>query len=388
MIKVRNKILFVMVVFLFQEIVFRVCFPIPMVTNFNRVDYQVLENDKYQDPDLFLENRTWESSLDTDYVFVHRFNEYGFRDHSWSIKKQENKKRILFIGDSFVEGVMADDDQTIPAYYQGLVGNDFDVMNAGMNGTGISSYMKLMKDIIPIFKPDEVKLVLYANDFSPIKVRTYEPLIPEFSSSFSPRLIEIIKRLINNKPVVFRWMRKTYPFLFPIPDQSNPFSYRAHELVKHVTPEVKRAMADATMNYYIINLLAKKAAVLTTPVSFKEELSAIKQVCQKNQAMLKVYYLPGRHQVTDNYLKFDQQSCLIYCKDQQSLTGKKFQLHAQILKDDCASLNVDYYDFTSKLADLERDINLHWNYDEHMKSSGYYFIANQIYSIDDNTSIH
>jgi len=380
--KFKSRIAFIIGVFIFQEVIFRICFPIPEVYNFNRINYQVLDNDRYNETDLFLENRTWQSSLDTDYVFVHHFNEYGFRDKSWHIKKQPEKKRVLFIGDSFVEGAMADDENTIPNYYQDLVGDKYDIMNAGMNGTGMSSYLKLMADMLPLFKPDEVKLILFANDFSPLKTKFFKPLAQKFTSPYSPRFIEILKRLIDDKPIVFRGLRKTYPFLFPIPDQSNPFSTKAHELKNDVTPAVRKAMEEATLNYYIINLLAKQDQSLTLPISFKKELAIIKDLCQKNNSKLTLYYLPGRHQVTDKYLKYDQESCLQLCKDQQSLTAKKYQIHAQILKEDCKQLNIRQYDLTAVLLEAEEHTNLHWNYDEHMKAKGYQFIARKILSLD------
>jgi lysophospholipase L1-like esterase len=377
--KIKSSVAYILGILVFQEIVFRICFPIPEVYNFNRVNYQVLDNDKYHDPDLFLENRTWQSSLDTNAVFVHHFNEYGFRDDSWSIKKESKKKRVLFIGDSFTEGVMVEGKNSIPASYQKLVGENYEVMNAGMNGTGMSSYLKLMVDMIPLFQPDEVKLVLFANDFTAEKIRTFEPLIPQFTSPYSPRLLEISKRILDDKPIVFKWLRTTRPFLFPIPEQSNPFSTRAHELIKEVTPPVKKAMEDATLNYYIINLLAKQSKGLTHPVSFLKELEIIKELCKKNNSKLSVFYLPGRNQVTDKYLKYDKESCLIQCKDQSSMTSEEYQLHAKILKQDCKQLDINFLDLTQKIKELEKTQNLHWNYDEHMRSTGYQAVASEVF---------
>lgn len=378
----KGNIIYILGILVFQEIVFRVCFPIPEVSNFNRINYQVLENDKYHDPDLFLENRTWQSSLDTSHVFVHQLNEYGFRGGEWTVKKPEDKKRVLFIGDSFVEGIMVNEENSIPQQYQQIVGEKYEVLNAGMNGTGMNSYLRLLKDIVPLFHPDEVKLILFANDFAPDKTKSFDPLQPEFSNPFKPRLIEIVNRLSKNKSVVFRWSRKTIPFLFPVPEQSNPFSTKAHLLQKEVTPNVKKAMQDATLNYYMVNLLAKQTKGLTQPVSFREELATIKELCQKNKVKLTVYYLPARNQVTDKYLKYDKESCLIQCKDQPSLTTKKYQLHAQLLENDCKQLEILCHNLTSALVEKEKMVNLHWNYDEHMKSSGYQFIAEIIRARD------
>ncbi|MBL4708668.1 MAG: SGNH/GDSL hydrolase family protein [Flavobacteriales bacterium] len=377
--KLKYRVAYLLSLLVLQEIIFRICFPIPEVSNFNRITYQVLKNDVYHDPDMFLENRTWESSLDTNYVFVHHLNEYGFRDDTWKVKKSTNKKRIIFIGDSFIEGVMADDKNTIPKQYQQLAGDNYEVFNAGMNGVGMSSYLRLINDIVPIFHPDELKLILFANDFSLKKTVFFDRVESEYSNPFTPRLMAIVNRLIDNKPLVFRWWRNSFPFLFPVPEQSNPFSTKGHLLQKEVSPKVKKAMQNASLNYYKVNLLAKETNALKQPISLQKELGIIKALCQKNNTKLTVYYLPGRNQVTDKYLKYDKESCMNLCKDQPSLTTKEYQIHAQILKKDCEQLNIQYYDLTPALIKKEKKINLHWNYDGHMNKYGYQFIASEIY---------
>jgi len=58
---------------------------------------QVLDNDRYNEQTYFLENRTWQSSLDTDYVFVHPFlMTYGL-EINLAHKKTTRKKAVLFL---------------------------------------------------------------------------------------------------------------------------------------------------------------------------------------------------------------------------------------------------------------------------------------------------
>lgn len=379
----KKIIIYILGILVFQELVFRMCFPIPEISNFNRINYQVLKNSVYNDPDLFLQNKTWESSLDTDHVFVHELNEYGFRDGSWSVKKEENKKRVLFIGDSFVEGVMADKEDNIPSQYQNLVGANVEVMNAGMNGTGISNYIKLIKDIVPLFKPDEVKLILFANDFTQRKTEYFDEILtPEKTNLFTPRIIVLVQRLLNNKPIVLRGFNSTQPFLYPVPEQSNPFSNNGYSLKKDVTPEVKQAMENATLNYYIINLLHKKTVALQQYKSLSQELGIINSICLENGTKLKVYYLPGRNQISKEYLKFDMESCLRLCENQISLTAAKFKIHAATLKSDCRQQQIECYDLTEFVKNEEVKFNLFWNYDEHMNAKGYNLVANEIQRLE------
>ena len=67
-------------------------------------------------------------------------------------------------------------------------------MNMGIVGTGLGSYLRLIVDAVPIFLPDEVFLVVYANDlpFSghiPFK----SSVQPHYASFHEPRLITLAK---------------------------------------------------------------------------------------------------------------------------------------------------------------------------------------------------
>ena len=59
------------------------------------------------------QNWLWQSAPDTLAEFVHEMNRYGFRDHEWEVEKTPDRPRALFIGDSFVEGMMVTNEQTI-----------------------------------------------------------------------------------------------------------------------------------------------------------------------------------------------------------------------------------------------------------------------------------
>ncbi|MCB0600659.1 MAG: hypothetical protein KDC28_05505 [Saprospiraceae bacterium] len=98
-----------------QELLFRICFPLPEIKNLNRIDLDV--NVLQETHRIYQRDQDWywQSALDTEALFVHRMNQYGFRDQEWCVTKPHDVRRILMIGDSFVEGVMASQDQTIPA---------------------------------------------------------------------------------------------------------------------------------------------------------------------------------------------------------------------------------------------------------------------------------
>ena len=133
-----------------QEIVFRIIFPIPEVSNFDRAKYTDLRDINTEAN--YWRNTTyqWESSLDTQHIFDHSLNLYGFRDENWYLQKPEGKQRILFVGDSFVEGVMTKNNEQLTDYFKKLDTKDeYEVLNAGMAGVGLSHELQLVSMRLP-----------------------------------------------------------------------------------------------------------------------------------------------------------------------------------------------------------------------------------------------
>lgn len=366
------------VILLLFEGLLRLLFPVPEVNNFNRTHYQQRAG-AISDRDLYLENKTWESSPDTPHVFVHALNNYGFRDHHWQVKKH-NKKRIAFVGDSFTEGTMANDDETLPAYYQELSGEEVEVMNAGMNGTSTDHYFRLIKDFVPLFKPDELHLVLYANDFS--EERGYNNTLPfqaKWNTSFMPRLWIIIDRFLDGKPIRLRGVRPSMGYLFPVPAATNPFTYGDRKLSKHVRVDIRQAMINATFNAFVVNYLKLQEEYLKRPISLAGFLSATQQICLAQQCELVVHYIPSRNQISDDYIAFDKASCLVDCKTIKSLKSDTYNIHGPQLMKDCEALDIKAFDHTIALKNASHQRSFYWNYDEHFRPLGYAFIANRIH---------
>ena len=100
-------LIYLSVLLLSQEIILRICFPIPELSNFDRINYMVL--DQSEGRPKFLRNQTyyWQSSPDTVHRFVNEMNSHGFRYAEWTIEKDPTRKRLLVVGVSMLEGLMA-----------------------------------------------------------------------------------------------------------------------------------------------------------------------------------------------------------------------------------------------------------------------------------------
>lgn len=375
---------YVLVLLLFQELVLRFCFPIPEISNFDRVNYSALDSN--QVTQKHLRNRTyfWQSSLDTDAVFDHYMNQYGFRDKEWTVKKKPSQKRVFFVGDSFTEGIMAEQGNDLVSWYESAAnanGQRIDVMNAGMMGVGMNSYLQLIVDAVPIFKPDAVVLMLYANDFSERKIVLPKSRIQvKYYNFWKPRLWEIVSQMKAGYPLLFRWSLKRSPFLPAVPAANNPFTSREAELAPHVKPEILEAMKSGTFNCFVFNQIMYQEQVLKKPLSHYHSISFLKDFLHEQGTELLVSYIPYRAQVTSDYYRFEQSLCQIACPKELDLTTDQYQVHRTRLAEDCESLGVSFIDcYDTILSEEDKGNQLYWNYDDHMRVKGYRILGETLF---------
>jgi len=377
------SLLFILLIF---EVVIRICYPLPELQNFNRINYQILDPIAEGGPG-YLRNitMTWRSSPDTSAIFEHRFNTYGFRDEEWSIEKPSGKKRILFVGDSFTEGMMASQDQTIPEGFKKAAGKyakDYELMNAGMMGIGLNEYLKFIGDAVPIFQPDVVLMVLYSNDI-PFQ-REYQPaeiLKPKKHSFFTPRLAVVLDHIQKKDPIPFRWNRPVVPFHKAVPDPSNPWTTQETQLKPQVSPPLAEAMKKGELNFFRTNWILEEEKFLKSQPDIFPKLTFLNNYLKKYGTELAIFYIPSRSQVTDYYYQYDKQSCLTQCPEQLSLTGDTYQLHQKVLAGQCQVLGIPFYDLTDIVKSEEAQGNhLYWNYDDHMRGSSYMMLGEKVYN--------
>lgn len=249
----------IFVLFGFQEILFRLIFPIPEVTNFNRINYSPVFFGETETSLKYLSNASfiWASDPDKTESLVN-LNLYGFRTHDFSIEPDPEKKRIVFIGDSFTEGFLAADDETIPVAFENKAiekGKDYEVLNLGIGGTDFTYYYKLLAGQMPVLKPDHVIMVLHGNDLPPIAyTQEYfdNPLVPEFSSKWVPRIYYVVKNYLDDKTVPKIWRSSPFIFFAPVPAPSNPWSneVKTKEFEKLLSKNVVDAMKIGRFNPY------------------------------------------------------------------------------------------------------------------------------------------
>ena len=367
-----------------QEVALRICFPIPEIENFNRINYQILAATDKKSSYIRNIKMMWKSTLDTDEDFIYDLNPYGYRDKAWTVEKDEDKKRVMIVGDSFVEGMMASGDETIPTGFANsaaVAGIEVEAMNFGMMGIGLNEYIKLVVDAVPIFKPEYVILVLFSNDipFNRPYFPTYK-LNPQYADVTTPRLKALLDYSENGNPIPFKWSFDVKRYYKPVPDKSNPWTTESEVRSRDVTPAVAAAMMKGDFNFFRSNWILEEEKFLKSPTDLTEKLKLLNEYTAHFGSKMLVCYIPSRNQVSEYYYTFEKEYCLVRCPDRLNLTQPAYQIHAEMLKNNCSALQVPYYDMTAMIQSEENQGNhLYWDYDDHMKGSSYLMLGEAVF---------
>jgi lysophospholipase L1-like esterase len=378
--KLLKALAYVLFLFVLQEGLLRFFFPFPEISNFNRVDYII--------GDIPGQGRSYARNIDlvmrsypdTVADFVNRLNLYGFRDDDWEVAKPRDRKRIVFIGDSFVEGNMARDEETIPRSFERrarAIGERHQVMNFGISSGDWITYSRLVSHVGALFHPDEIILVLFANDV--LRRHDFEPDPPPIPLEYDrlrPRILDVLELIQNRETVPFRWNLRKVFFTWNSPETDVPADSELQELVQ---PEIGAAIRNRDFNSGLIDWPLSAAGFLREPYDPRRTLRAMQETARRNGARLHLAYIPLRNQVTNYYHQFEREFCL-RCPARVDLTGEAFQVHRRILAAATEELGIPFLDLSEAIQTEEyRGNHLYWNYDVHMRAVGYQRVGEWLY---------
>ncbi len=101
---------------------------------------------------------------DDNTLLSYKTNSYGARDKERSLKNTTHKKRIVFLGDSFIEGIMVNTPDRCSDILEKNMGLEH--LNFGINGTSPINYYLIYKSLAKKFDHNVVVVgILPANDF-------------------------------------------------------------------------------------------------------------------------------------------------------------------------------------------------------------------------------
>jgi len=393
------RITILLVIMVGQEALFRFLFPFPEVEGFNRVHYQQMASShpnfgKAMDRGLVYDRILLESRPD-GFSEVHNLNLYGFRGPDFAIEPDPNRRRILVIGDSVVEGEGVDGSRTIPAEWSRLLANDgvsAEVVNLGVIAASLPHLWILTRDAVSLLKPTDVVLMLYANDLPapllhPAVLDAPGPTFPATDGLLwrKPRLAVLVERAIFEKPIFRRWPHFPARFFAPVPDSTNPWS-GGKPRPDDLSPELHEDMVAATLNPWLYNQSKDMPGMLEHDFATGGEpspfLRRMAEVCQRNGARLIVAYTPFCGVVHKRYAEPLIETGMDPATAEALSTDPKYRNQNQILAEVCAELNLPLADATDDLIKAEESGRpQYWRYDTHPNAEGYATIANRVHAV-------
>ncbi len=360
----------------------RFIFPVPAFENFNRVAYSPTYSNIAKSANAYLRHDSFVIPSEPDAIqATYELNMYGFRDRDWA--PHGDSPRVMFVGDSFVEGYLADASHTIPYGFDAAAqknGARVETMNFGVTGAGFQEYIQLIYDAVPLFQPQDVVLVLFANDpptliFDPT---TIAPTPFKRSTPFLPRIADTFVRAVHHDRIALAGHRPPMPYFQPVPSPGNPWT-RLEGRYGFVQPEFAAAMKAGKMNPFLTDEINWYYHMLVRPIDAKPVLTVINDFLRAHQVRLFVVYIPARHQITTSYREYAQAFCApdkLY-----DLTADKYQVHAVALKQAADELQIPFMDLTAHLREREAaGKRMYLLYDGHFNKNTYVETGEQIYA--------
>jgi lysophospholipase L1-like esterase len=369
-----------------QEAVFRFMFPLPEAL-FNRADYMpsflfnpaVMES---RSKALCNVKMRWESEPD-GFAFEHTLNLYGFRGPDFTLDPAPGRPRVLFIGDSFVEGCGVDDEHTVPQQFAQLLPDEPppDVINLGGAAMDFQGYLLLLRDSVPLLRPKVVFLVVSANDlptnpFLPASfaaVREFPSLSP-----LMPRALQDMELVCRGIVVPRRYHTGPSPFFAAVPSPANPLTEGTP--APGLDPDFLDAMRRGTLNPFFQAPLPFFERVLRHDLDQEggvaEYLNRFEAYCRQYGARLVVVYIPFHGAVSTAYLPSLKKLGGDCSAVPASLAGEVYRAQQRHLARVCQASKVAFLDTTEEFIEAEQTQGRQfWLVDGHCTAAGYRLIA-------------
>ncbi len=374
-----------------QEVFFRALFPLPEVSGFNRIGYQMLAGThpnlrETMKRGLACVDLRFESRPD-GFVETHRLNIYGFRGSDFSIDPTVGRRRVLVLGDSVAEGQGAGEASTIAVELARRL-DRAEVLNLGVVAADLPRLARLARDATALLRPSDVVLVLYANDLPapPWPGGALDgppPAFPRRSMPWwTPRAVELIGRVIAGQAIYRRWPRPVLPFFPAVPDPGNPWS-RVTDPPADVDPALYGAMREGAINPWLAEqarampgMLAHDFALGGSPAPY---LQRMERWCRAVGARLTVVYVPFCGVIDGHYGEVLEALGLDAATAEALADDAIYRRQNAHLAELCVRLAIPLVDTTDALMAAERSgVRQCWEFDTHPRPAGYATIGRTV----------
>ena len=290
-------------------------------------------------------------SAGPDFNYLVVTNSTGIREVSDYPLAHSGKYRIALIGDSFVFGNSANNDETIDSLLEMKYNNcsmPIEILNFGRAGIGPHGYLDSMQFARDNYSPDAYFVLLYlGNDF----LNSYE-------DSFSGA-----KNILKS----CRSCMLFYDAFINISKQSDPENKDIPNNVYHKAKDDPQFFARGL-------LIAEPQYISDASSAFENDLQEMKKFADAENKKIYFIAIPSPFQVSDKY--FTEFGKMGFAFDEKMLSDLKPQSEFAAI---CSKNNFLCYDLSNDIINSPEKESLYWPRDEHFKPAGYALAADLLH---------
>ena len=342
-----------------------------------------------------------------EFEYTFKTNSQGLRYPDISLEKQDpDEIRVLVLGDSFVEGVGVEADETFHAKlektYRDKLNKPVYFINAGLRGTGPVQQANLLNNIGMKYHPDKVLLCVYANDLTNMPDKTNYIFHPyqktqrdgaaKIVGMFFPRILTLCEKL-NKIKKAKKYYSKKQDVVAQVSAKAIEMGIekaRIEEWKKSLPPELVEAANNFEFNGAILSfgLLHKnywqRSLNIDNPVSeekwlgMESTLNFIQTLCTNNSIELTIVYIPAAFQYNPEFQSKDSIRVQMGMHiDSKWLTeDSDFQNH---LAKWCNEKTVPFIDLTDTFRKATDKNPLNYRLDSHWTEKGHELAAEVLF---------
>ena len=319
LLKIKKIILFI-ISFCLIDFIFSFFFFNLIFLNLEKIHYTDLNNRIF--------NKEYKYTFKPNTSFLSRYNDFVYKIHTnnFGFRDKENrtinkdKDIIFFIGDSFMEGVGLNFEDTLVGH---LDDNEFTYLNSGV--TSYSTYLYKKKTISFLEKNKDLKVkrvVLLFDKSDPLDDQSYVPINKREKQNQKPEFFEKGKKLppykkkISEKSITFAFLKLLGNFL---EEKQRDLKYRYIISKKYDTNFLNlnqnqitamKSVGNVTYmsKYYTDNLIWENDMKIYILDSF-ENLKDLEIILSKKDIKLDIFLFPWPYEllfedVRNNYLDY------------------------------------------------------------------------------------
>ena len=298
-----------------------------------------------------------------------------------SLKKPKNILRILALGDSFTLGWGVNAEKSWPKQLEGRlrdVGNNVEVINAGVAGAGLSLEVEVCRDYVGTFKPDQIVLGFYSTDDLAQNLVSYSERKRGLSKIVSSTWPNFAK--LKQDKYVFETLgldEKGEIFIQEVWKQrAESETKRRNNILENVSNRVAEDFEAGKLNPLQVIwayekpdfwLLVLNKDALSASISATDEfLSQLKECA--GDVPVTVFLIPSQELVSKTYHQFRKE---LGFRVDDELLDFDFDKHLKPIVQNHG------FDYISLLSDFRADgcLDCYFPYDSHMTEVGYRRVA-------------